>query len=164
MWTKSKCQLVIGQTPHCSFWTKELLGGFICYTSLSVVWSAAMALPGTPNLRGWPTEPQARAKSVPKPRRSHSPNHPTPKSFKCWPDFGRQGSSRRDASVYLNDFLLRIAMTHFQQGVGGENHCISPGVTWRLPLQVRRHSWSQMALRMWRSSVHLTSSCLMHHT
>lgn len=57
-----------------------------------------MALPGRPNLRGWPTAPSARAKSVPKPQFSHSPCHPSPdsqrpKSFKCQPDFERHCSS-----------------------------------------------------------------------
>lgn len=79
-----------------------------------------MALPGRPNLRGWPTEPQARAKSVPKPRRSHSPDHCTPKSFKCRPDFERHCGSRRDAAVCLSWHSLGGSDVPLSARGGGE--------------------------------------------
>lgn len=157
--TKIRCQLVMspGFFPHCFSWTRGLLEGLFA-TFLSAGWSAAM-----PDLRGWPKEPQARAKLVLKTRRSHSPDHPTPKSFKCLPDFERHCSSRGDAGVCLSWRSLGDSNVPLPAR-GGGNRCISPGVTWRLSLQERGHSWSPMVLWMWRGGVHLTSSCLMHHT
>lgn len=126
------------------FRPRELLEGLIGYTSLSVGWSAAMALPGRPNLRGWPIAPPARAKSVPKPQLSHSPYHPRPdsqrpKSFKCQPDFERHCSSEEKQAFAGADILSGKPMYHFLQGVG-ECLCITPGVTWRLQPQVWEHS------------------------
>lgn len=79
-----------------------------------------MALPGRPNLRRWPMEPQARATSVARPQCSHSPDHPTPKSFKCQPDFERHCSSRRDAGVCLSWHSLGDSNVPLSARGGGE--------------------------------------------